>query len=175
MKFISIIAFLFSVNLLFAQTVWQTSTQNYNGNEYTIEDSKYIRSVTNKKYASFNDNATSKIEFEGEREETFLKRREGLMESIYKVANGVFDFGNIPVSRKPPYHITLVCYFNSNTKDYAGAIFVFNTEVKSYITLQKLNLLESKLLQAGLNAGRTNLLNPNATYFIEEASIRIGR
>ena len=175
LKLIFMAILLTGISDLSAQAVWQTSTQNYNGNEYIIEDSKYIRSVTNKKYASFNDNATSDIEFEGEREETFLKRSEGLMESIYKVANEVFDFGNIPVSRKSLYRLSLVCYFDSKTKNYVGAYFVFDTQVKNYITLQKLNLLESKLLQANLNAGTTNMKDPNEKYFIKEIDIPIGR
>ena len=110
-----------------------------------------------------------------EREDAFEKRREGLLESIYKIANGVFEFSNIPLSRKSLYKLSLVCYFDSKTKDYVGVYFLFNTEVKSYITLQKLNLLENKLLQANINTGRTKLLEPNAKYFTKEIDIRIGR
>jgi hypothetical protein len=174
LKLIFIIAstLLFCVDSIFAQSD-QISTEKYNSDEYTVKHNKYLYEITNKKYAF--KGVTVDIEFEGERLEDLEKRREGFMESIYKVANGVFDFSNIPVFRKSLFHLTMVCYFDSSTKDYVGVQFVFNIEVKSYITLQKLNLLESKLQQAKLNAGRTNLMEPNKKYFAIEIRIPMGK
>ena len=172
-KFIIVIVLLLGFDELSAQVNWQISTETCNANEYIVKSNKYFYSITNKKYAF--KGVTVDIEFDGEREDAFEKRREGLLESIYKIANGVFDFSNIPLSRKSLYKLSLICYFDSKTKDYVGVYFLFDTEVKNYITLQKLNLLENKLLQANINAGRTNLLEPNAKYFTKEIDIPIGK
>ncbi|WP_373758804.1 hypothetical protein, partial [Bacteroides heparinolyticus] len=64
-------------------------------------------------------------------------------------------------------------YFDSRTKDYAGIQFVVDIELKDYITLPKVQLLEKKMLQAGLNAGKTNLFD-SEKYFIIDSGKMIG-
>ena len=161
------------VEPLSAQSEWNITTEKYSGNEYIIKKSQYIHAITNKKY-DFKKDVTCDIEFDGETEKEFDARRQPLCQKIYDVANGVFNFSNIPVSRDELNDLTLVCYFNSATKNYIGCKFIFNAEVKDYFTLKKLNLLENNLLKANINAGRTNLLDPNDKYFTISVGMRIG-
>ena len=159
---------------LSAQSEWDVTTEKYAGNEYVIEKSQYIHAITNKKYDLLEE-ATRDIEFDGETEKEFNARRQPLCQKIYDVANGVFNFSNIPVSRDEQNDLILVCYFNSATKNYAGCYFIFDAAVKDYFTLKKLNLLENNLLKANLNAGKANLLKPNKKYFVVKIGIRIGK
>ena len=158
---------------LSAQSEWNVKTEKYAGQEYIIEYTKYTYAVTNKKYDLKKD-VTCDIEFDGETEKEFDARRQPLCQKIYDVANGVFNFSNIPVSRDEQNDLILVCYFNSATKNYVGCYFVFDAAVKDYFTLKKLNLLENNLLKANINAGRTNLLDPNDKYFTISVGMRIG-
>ena len=159
---------------LSAQSEWDISTEKYGGNEYIIKKTEIIYTVTNKKYDWLKE-ATREIKFEGETEKEFDTRRNPVCEKIYNVANNIFNFSDIPVSRDELYELTLVCYFNSVTKNYAGCYFFYDTEVKNYFTLAKLNQLENNLLKANINAGKTNLLNPNGKYFTISVSIRVGK
>ena len=159
---------------LSAQSEWNITTEKYAGNEYIIKKSEIIYTVTNKKYDWLKE-ATRDIKFEGETDKEFDARRKSVCEKIYNVANNIFNFSNIPISRNKLNELTLVCYFNSNTKNYAGCYFFYDTEVKNYFTLDKLNQLENNLLKANINAGRANLLKPNKKYFAITVSMRIGK
>ena len=64
-------------------------------------------------------------------------------------------------------------YFDSRTKEYVGIQFVVDIELKDYITLPKVQLLEKKMLEARLNAGKTNLLD-SEKYFIIDSGKMIG-
>ena len=157
---------------LAAQTDWQVETKSCNGNEYIVEHTEFIYAITNKKY-DFAKSATRDIEFDGERIEDFENRRYPLREQIYNVANGIFNFAKIPVPDDDVYVFAMQCFFDSQSKDYVGAYFVFDVEIKDYITLEKLNLLESKLHQAKINTGRTNLLD-NEKYFTIAVEVSVG-
>ena len=69
----------------------------------------------------------------------------------------------------------ITCYFDSKTKNYVGAKFHFDIEVKDYFTLEKLHLLEQKLSQASINTGITNLLEPEKDYFTLHVGIYLGQ
>ena len=159
---------------LSAQSEWNVKTEKYAGQEYIIEYTKYTYAVTNKKY-DLKKEATCDIKFEGETDKEFDARRKSVCEKIYNVANNIFNFNNIPVSRNKLNELTLVCYFNSATKNYVGCYFICNTGIKNYFTLDKLNQLENNLLKANINAGRTNLLDPNDKYFTISVGMRIGK
>ena len=115
--------------------------------------------------------ATLDIEFDGESEKEFKQRRAGLRARILEIADSVFEFRNIPVKERSA--LIMQVYFDSRTKDYAGIQFVVDIELKDYITLPKVQLLEKKMLQAGLNAGKTNLFD-SEKYFIIDSGIMMG-
>lgn len=153
---------------------WEIKTEIYNGIEYIVKKSEYTYSITNKQNSRFKS-LTCEIEFEGETLEQMEDRRYATRLEVYSVASQIFDFENISIGDLDfsTFHIT--CYFDSTTKNYVGAKFYFDIEVKDYFTLEKLNLLEQKLLQAGINTGATNLLNPEEDYYTLLVGIRLGK
>ncbi len=155
-----------------AQTEWNTIIKIYNGNEYIIKNSEYIYAIKNIKY-DFSD-VTCDVEFEGESDKEFNIRRESVCKEIYEILNNIFNFNNIPFNLDESYQLLIVCYFDSTTKNYIGAKFIFDTEVKDYFTLEKINHAEVQLSKANINAGRTNLLNPNKKYFTIDITMPIG-
>ena len=163
----------FFFNIALSQSDWNTVVETYNGCEYIVKNTELTYAITNKKYDLAKE-ATCDIEFDGETEAEFEARRVSVCECIYEEADAIFDFGNIPVSIDDLNKLTMVCYFDSTTKDYVGAYFIFDAEVKDYFTLEKINQLEEKLLEANINAGTTNLLNPNEKYFIISVTMSIG-
>lgn len=156
----------------FSQDVyhWDTRIEQYNGDEYIIKSGDYVYSIINKKYDLVKE-ATLDIEFDGESEKEFKQRRAGLRARILEIADSVFEFRNIPVKERSA--LIMQVYFDSRTKDYAGIQFVVDIELKDYITLPKVQLLEKKMLQAGLNAGKTNLFD-SEKYFIIDSGKMIG-
>ncbi len=157
-----------STNMLSAQTgrIW---TEKYNDEEYVIKASKYSYEITNGTYNLVMSNTTADYMFDGESILDYRKRRTELIEAISKIANEVFHLNQIYTSRI--YHVSVACTFDSLTKDYArGICLTFNKEIKEYITLQKVYLLEKKLLESGLNAGRTNVADSSKKYFTMEGS-----
>ena len=159
----------FCNNMLSAQTTYQTWTEKYIDEEYVIKASKYSYEITNRTYNHVMSNTTADYMFDGESILDYRKRRTELIEAISKIANEVFHLNQIYTSRI--YHVSVACTFDSLTKDYAGGIcLTFNKEIKEYITLQKVYLLEKKLLESGLNAGRTNVADSSKKYFTMEGS-----
>lgn len=156
----------------FSQDVyhWDTRIEQYNGDEYIIKSGDYVYSIINKKYDLVKE-ATLDIEFDGESEKEFKQRRAGLRARILEIADSVFEFRNTPLEE--PAGLIMQVYFDSRTKDYAGIQFVVDIELKDYITLPKVQLLEKKMLQAGLNAGKTNLFD-SEKYFIIDSGKMIG-
>ncbi|WP_373758805.1 hypothetical protein [Bacteroides heparinolyticus] len=156
----------------FSQDVyhWDTRIEQYNGDEYIIKSGDYVYSIINKKYDLVKE-ATLDIEFDGESEKEFKQRRAGLRARILEIADSVFEFRNTPLEE--PAGLIMQVYFDSRTKDYVGIEFVVDIELKDYITLPKVQLLEKKMLEARLNAGKSNLLNPRK-YFIIDSGKMIG-
>ena len=142
---------------------WTVSVDTCAGNVYTIETSEEYEAVSNKRY-EFTD-ITCDIELEGESYKEFGQRRDTVRMQIYRIANELFDFNNIPVLRREGFALHLSCFFRTDTKDYAGIQIFYDTELKEYFPLEKLYLLEQKLMMAGLNAGTTNVLDANSPYF----------
>ncbi len=162
---------LVGINGLSAQTKWETKAEVYNGNEYLIRYTPRTYSIKNKKYDfsdSFRDTA-----FDGESSLDMDKRRQVLIEKMYEVANSVFEFNKIVISGR--FEVIMECLFDINTKKYAGVRFIFDAEIKDYITVPKINLVETKLLQAGLNAGSTNIIEQGVEYVVIGASISVGK
>ncbi|MDR1742194.1 MAG: hypothetical protein LBR48_00005, partial [Dysgonamonadaceae bacterium] len=121
-KIILIMFFLLLGGIVMSQTNWQISTEKYNGSEYTIKRGKYVCAVTNKKYAF--EEMTLDIEKDGETAEAYAKRREPLYQKLYDVTKEALDFDNIFVLRRNN-RLSMDCYFDSKTKNYVGAKFVF--------------------------------------------------
>ncbi len=171
-KVILLLSTLLVIMPLSAQSLsdWDISVEKYQGDEYIIKSSESVYSIINKKY-DLVEEATLDIEFDGESEKEFKQRRAGLRARILEIADSVFEFRNIPVKERSA--LIMQVYFDSRTKDYAGIQFVVDIELKDYITLPKVQLLEKKMLEAGLNAGKSNLLNPRK-YFIIDSSIMMG-
>ncbi len=157
---------------LFPQDIkkWEPRFERYNGDEYIIMSGNNVYSITNKKYDLVKE-ATLDIEFDGESEKEFKQRRAGLRARILEIADSVFEFRNTPLEE--PAGLIMQVYFDSRTKDYVGIEFVVDIELKDYITLPKVQLLEKKMLEARLNAGKSNLLNPRK-YFIIDSGKMIG-
>lgn len=174
MKLILIVILLSGLDTVVGQSKWETTTEKFNGNEYVIKKGLSTYSVINKDYTSFVKDATSDIELEGETIGDLSKRREQIRGEIYRVLDRIMDFNQLRQSEKEWGHLTLVCLFDSHTKDYKGASFIFDTEWKDVFTLQKVNTMESSLLQAHLNAGRTNLLE-DKDYFTITVMIPVGK
>lgn len=174
MKLILLAILLSGLDTVVAQSEWKTTTEKFNGNEYVIQYTELTYSVTNKEYTSFVKDATSDIELEGETIDELSKRRNQIRGEIYRVLDRIMDFNQLRQSKKEWGHLTLVCFFDSHTKDYKGASFIFDTEWKDVFTLQKVNTMESSLSQAHLNAGRTNLLE-DKDYFTITIMIPIGK
>ena len=151
---------------------WEIKIENYNGNEYIIKYSEYTYCIQNKNYV-FN-NLTCDIELEGETQEEWEERRYATRLFVYNVASEVFDFESIPIGDLDFSIFHIICYFDSNTKNYVGAKFLYDIEVKDYFTIDKLYLLEQKLSQARINTGITNLLNPEKDYFTIRVGIYLG-
>jgi len=155
----------------FSQDVyhWDTRIEQYNGDEYIIKSTDNIYSITNKKYDLVKE-TTLDIEFDGESEKEFKQRRAGLRARILEIADSVFEFRNAPVEGSL---LDMELFFDSRTKDYVGIRFIVGIKLKDYITVPKVQLLEKKMLQAGLNAGKTNLLDSNK-YFVIDCGIVTG-
>ena len=171
-KAILLLSTLLVIMPLSAQSLsdWDISVEKYQGDEYIIKSSESVYSIINKKYDLVKE-ATLDIEFDGESEKEFKQRRSGLRARILEIADSVFEFRNIPVKERSA--LIMQVYFDSRTKDYAGIQFVVDIELKDYITLPKVQLLEKKMLQAGLNAGKTNLFD-SEKYFIIDSGIMMG-
>ena len=171
-KAILLLSTLLVIMPLSAQSLsdWDISVEKYQGDEYIIKSSESVYSIINKKYDLVKE-ATLDIEFDGESEKEFKQRRSGLRARILEIADSVFEFRNTPLEE--PAGLIMQVYFDSRTKDYVGIEFVVDIELKDYITLPKVQLLEKKMLEAGLNAGKSNLLNPRK-YFIIDSSIMMG-
>ncbi|MDR1743320.1 MAG: hypothetical protein LBR48_05800, partial [Dysgonamonadaceae bacterium] len=84
------------------------------------------------------------------------------------------DFDNIFVLRRNN-RLSMDCYFDSKTKNYVGAKFVFTEGLVSYFTIAKINALENKLMQAGINAGTSYLLDSSKKYFCIRVTCSIGK
>lgn len=173
-RFLLILLFVCMPASISAQIVdWQMKVENYNGNEYLIKESENIYCIQNKNYI-FN-NLTCEIELEGETQEEWEERRYATRLAVYDVASEVFDFDSIPIGDLDFSIFYITCYFDSKTKNYVGAKFHFDIEVKDYFTLEKLHLLEQKLSQASINTGITNLLEPEKDYFTLHVGIYLGQ
>jgi hypothetical protein len=167
LKFIFAFTLMFVVNSdLCAQKEWNTRIEWYGGDEYIIESTDGIYAVTNKKYDLTNV-STRDIEYDGESMYEWSERKQELVSAIGTVTRDVLEFDKVPPFQDDyNYHITVVCFFDSYSKDYVGAYFIFDTELwGDVITLQKLHQLEFRLLQAKINAGETNLLDPHRPFF----------
>jgi hypothetical protein len=162
--FLSIAILLFSANILSAQTdrVW---TEKYNGEEYTIREVKDWYVITNKKYSLAQGNTTVDYSSDGESIYDYRTRRWDLERKADKIAEKVFHTDTLePIHG---YALSVNCLFDSQTKNFTGGMEVYiKKEIKEHFSLQKVKLLEEKLLQAGLNTGRTNLIDPDKKYFI---------
>ena len=164
MKFFFVILLLFCANtMLFAQ-VERTWTEKYNGEEYTFKETKYSFRISNKKYNLSYGNMTADSQLEGEGIWDYQKRRKVLSEAIDKIANGVFHFDRVYTSEA--YRVSVICTFDVKTNNYAGGLKLsFEKEIKDYATLEKVSLLEKALLESGLNAGETKVVDPSKKYF----------
>lgn len=162
--FLFIAMLLFSANILSAQTdrVW---TEKYKGEEYTIREVKDWYVITNKKYSLAQGNITVDCSSDGESIYDYRTRRWDLQRKADKIAEKVFHTNTLePIHG---YALSVNCLFDSQTKDFTGGMEVYiKKEIKEHFSLQKVKLLEEKLLQAGINTGRTNLINPDKKYFI---------
>ncbi len=155
---------LFSANILSAQTdrVW---TEKYKGEEYAFRETEYRYAITNKKYNTLSrDSMTADSQLDGESIMEYQKRRNVLGDAIGKIANEIFHLDRVYTSKV--YGVSVMCTFDVQTNNYAGGIELsFNKEIKDYITLEKVNLLEKALLKSGLNAGKTKVVDPGKKYF----------
>ena len=158
---------------LSAQRTWKTVTKKYENEEYIIKNTDLTYAVTNAKY-ELAEQTTTDAEFEGETIDDFEKRRESLRKSIYNVLDEILQFSSIPVPDDFPYRLSVLCYFDSHTKDYIGVYFVFPTEIKDYMTLERINQAEQKLSEKRINAGRTYLFE-DKPYFAVTVNIRVGK
>lgn len=162
--FLFIAMLLFSANILSAQTdrVW---TEKYNGEEYTIREVKDWYVITNKKYSLAQGNITVDCSSDGESIYDYRTRRWDLQRKADKIAEKVFHTDTLELIHG--YALSVNCLFDSQTKDFTGGMEVYiKKEIKEHFSLQKVKLLEEKLLQAGINTGRTNLIDPDKKYFI---------
>lgn len=153
---------------LFAQTNDDViTTESYKGIQYIIEETPDIcYYVINSAYSTFEDNCTREKEYPGETRDEMLKRV-GLIDNlIYRISQSVIDSGNISMGDLEWSNLDIYCFFDTKTKALAGVGFMFDTEVKHYMTLERLNLLEKTLLEANINTGETNLNNNDAKYFL---------
>ena len=144
---------------------WKVSVDTCAGNEYIVETSEEVYSVLNKKFLQILKNSTCDIELEGESYKEFEQRRDTVRMQIYRIANELFDFNNIPVSRKEGLSLDMVCFFESSTKSMVGVKFVYDAELKEWFVLEKLQVLEQRLMAANINAGTANLLDNGSPYF----------
>lgn len=156
-----------------AQYKWDMRTEEYNHEKYTIKYNDALYVVTNQKYELSKLSGVD-ANYDDETFDEQNKRREPLRWKIYNVLNEVFNFNSIPVSRDELLDLTVVCYFDSKTKNYVGIHFIFNLKIKDYITLQKINLAEKKLLESNINAGETYLID-DRPYFDISVTIRVGQ
>jgi hypothetical protein len=101
-----------------------------------------------------------------------LKRVSKVDKLLHDTAQSVIDSGNISMGNLEWSNLDIYCYFDSKTKDLAGVAFMFDPEVKHYMTLERLNLIERTLFEANINTGETNLYDSNKKYF--EVVIVIG-
>ena len=170
-KAILLLSTLLVIMPLSAQSLsdWDISVEKYQGDEYIIKSSEFVYSIINKKYDLVKE-TTLDIEFDGESEKEFKQRRAGLRARILEIADSVFEFRNAPVEGSL---LDMELFFDSRTKDYVGIRFIVGIKLKDYITVPKVQLLEKKMLQAGLNAGKTNLLDSNK-YFVIDCGIVTG-
>ncbi len=169
MKFVFAVLLLCCAHtMLFAQ-VERTWTEKYNGEEYIIKETKTWYVITNKKYNTLSrDSMTADYMLDGESIWDYQKRRKVLSEAIGKIANEIFHLDRVYTSKV--YGVSVMCTFDVQTNNYAGGIELsFNKEIKDYITLEKVNLLEKALLKSGLNAGKTKVVDPGKKYFTMDA------
>ena len=164
----------FSLLLFFSLAVPASAQLNfietrefYNGTEYIIERGEDIMyCITNVAYSTLKKQATRELELEGESYEDWQDRRDSIRIEIYNIANKIFDFKNIPIGDLDLSVLSLECFFDCTTKEYVGVYFMFDFEVKDYITLEKINALEKELSQANLIiTDSVNLLDRNHKYF----------
>lgn len=166
---LTIVLFVFFIPLsLFAQTNNDVvTTESYNGVQYIIEETPDVcYYVINSAYSTFEDNSTREKEYQGETRDEMLERVSYIDRLIYRTALNVIDQGNISMGNLAWSNLDIYCFFDAKTKDLAGVGFMFDTEVKHYMTLERLNLLEKTLLDAKINAGETNLNDNNAKFFL---------
>ena len=164
MKFFFVILLLFCTNTLLSAQPERTWIEKYNGEEYTIRENEHYYVVANKKYTLSYDFMTADSQLEGESIWDYQKRRKVLSEAIDKIANGVFHFDRVYTSEA--YRVSVICTFDVQTNNYAGGLKLsFEKEIKDYATLEKVSLLEKALLESGLNAGETKVVDPSKKYF----------
>lgn len=164
--FFAVLLFFCTNAILSAQTerVW---TEKYNGEEYTIQENRFYYVIVNKKFILSCGFMTMDDLFEEEDLLDYAKRRKDLCKAICWITNGVFHFDRLYTSEA--CMVVVSCTFDVQTKDYTGALMLsFDKEIKDYATLEKVSLLEKALLESGLNAGKTKVLDPNEKYFMIE-------
>lgn len=61
--------------------------------------------------------------------------------------------------------ISVTCYWDTKTSNYAGVRFTVEVEDKDIVTIGKLYEIEKKLKRAHLNAGRVYVLGLDKKYF----------
>ena len=159
---------------LSAQRTWKTVTEKYNDEEYIIEHTDLTYAVTNKKYDMSGKEIGPDANYDYETIDDQNKRREPLRWIIYNALDEVFHFKSVPINYDDLIHISVVCYFDSRTKDYVGAYFIFDSKIKDYMTLERIQQAEKKLLECKINAGETYLLD-DSPYFSIDMSTRVGR
>ena len=170
-KFLFVLLFLFSIVNLKAQTV---VIQEYNGDEYLVKEYPDICSIINKKYSTFDSNSTEEVEFPGETYDDMLKRGYHVDALIYQTARLVLVAKDIPLGNLEWSNLLLTCYFDSQSKEFVGVKFIFDKEMKNYITLEKVNLLEQALFEANINKGSVNLFDNSKKYFSIIVKIDLG-
>ena len=111
-------------------------------------------------------------EYPGETHDEMLKRVSKVDKLLHDTAQSAIDSGNISMGNLEWSNLDIYCYFDSKTKNLAGVAFMFDPEVKHYMTLERLNLIERTLFEANINTGETNLYDSNKKYF--EVVIVIG-
>lgn len=174
-KSIVILSVFFIPLSLFSQTNDDEiiTTEWYNGTQYIVEESPDICFyVVNSSYSTFSQNCTREREYPGETYDEMLKRVSKVDKLLHDTAQSVIDSGNISMGNLEWSNLDIYCYFDSKTKNLAGVAFMFDPEVKHYMTLERLNLIERTLLEANINTGETNLYDSNKKYF--EVIIVIG-
>ena len=143
------------------------TTELYNGIQYIIEEEPDVcYYVINSAYSAFQKSCTKEIEYSGETHEDMLKRVSVVDRMLHRTVQRVIDSGNISMGDLEWSNLDIYCYFDAKTKDLAGVGFMFDSEVKHYMTLERLNLIERTLLEAKINTGETNLHNNDSKYFL---------